>query len=98
MIGAAVGGQDAGVVYEGDRSFDIVVRLPESVRSDLEALSNLPVALPKATPSSPVQSLPLNRVAQFSFTEGPNQISRENGKRRIVVTANVRGRDLGSVV
>ncbi|VIO75972.1 efflux RND transporter permease subunit [Bradyrhizobium ivorense] len=98
VIGAAVGGQDAGVVYEGDRSFDIVVRLPESVRSDLEALSNLPVALPKATPSSPVQSLPLNRVAQFSFTEGPNQISRENGKRRIVVTANVRGRDLGSVV
>ncbi|UGA47554.1 CusA/CzcA family heavy metal efflux RND transporter [Bradyrhizobium quebecense] len=98
VIGAAVGGQDAGVVYEGDRSFDIVVRLPESVRSDLEALSNLPVALPKATPSSPVQSLPLKRVAQFSFTEGPNQISRENGKRRIVVTANVRGRDLGSVV
>ncbi|MCA6125907.1 CusA/CzcA family heavy metal efflux RND transporter [Bradyrhizobium sp. WSM 1704] len=98
VIGAAVGGQDAGVVYEGDRSFDIVVRLPESVRSDLEALSNLPVALPKTAPSSPVQSLPLNRVAQFSFTEGPNQISRENGKRRIVVTANVRGRDLGSVV
>ncbi|UGY15282.1 efflux RND transporter permease subunit [Bradyrhizobium septentrionale] len=98
VIGAAVGGQDAGVVYEGDRSFDIVVRLPESVRSDLEALSNLPVALPKVTPNSPVQSLPLNRVAQFSFTEGPNQISRENGKRRIVVTANVRGRDLGSVV
>ncbi|MBR0752791.1 CusA/CzcA family heavy metal efflux RND transporter [Bradyrhizobium jicamae] len=98
VIGAAVGGQEAGVVFEGDRSFDIVVRLPESVRSDLEALSNLPVALPKAMPTAPVQSLPLNRVAQFSFTEGPNQISRENGKRRIVVTANVRGRDLGSVV
>jgi cobalt-zinc-cadmium resistance protein CzcA len=98
VIGAAVGGQDAGVIFEGDRSFDIVVRLPESVRSDLEALSNLPVALPKATPNSPVQSLALNRVARFSFTEGPNQISRENGKRRIVVTANVRGRDLGSVV
>jgi len=98
VIGAAVGGQDAGVVYEGDRSFDIVVRLPESVRSDLEALSNLPVALPQAAPNAPVQSLPLNRLAQFSFTEGPNQISRENGKRRIVVTANVRGRDLGSVV
>jgi cobalt-zinc-cadmium resistance protein CzcA len=98
VIGAAVGGQDAGVIFEGDRSFDIVVRLPESVRSDLEALSNLPVALPKVTPNSPVQSLALNRVARFSFTEGPNQISRENGKRRIVVTANVRGRDLGSVV
>jgi heavy metal efflux system protein len=98
VIGAAVGGQEAGVVFEGDRSFDIVVRLPESVRSDLEALGNLPVALPRATPNSPVQSLSLNRVARFSFSEGPNQISRENGKRRIVVTANARGRDLGSVV
>ena len=98
VIGAAVGGQDAGVVFEGDRSFDIVVRLPESVRSDLEALGNLPVALPRATPTSPVQSLALNRVARFSFAEGPNQISRENGKRRIVISANVRGRDLGSVV
>ncbi|MCP4618070.1 MAG: CusA/CzcA family heavy metal efflux RND transporter [Bradyrhizobium sp.] len=98
VIGAAVGGQEAGVIFEGDRSFEIIVRLPESVRADLEALSNLPVALPKATPTSPVQSVPLNRVAKFSFVEGPNQISRENGKRRIVVTANVRGRDLGSVV
>ena len=98
VIGAAVGGQEAGVIYEGDRSFEIVVRLKESVRADLEALSNLPVALPRATPTSPVQSVPLNRVARFSFVEGPNQISRENGKRRIVVTANVRGRDLGSVV
>src|SRR5262245_45120810 len=98
VIGAAVGGQEVGVIYEGDRSFEIIVRLPESVRADLEALSNLPVALPKATPNSPVQSVPLNRVARFSFAEGPNQISRENGKRRVVVTANVRGRDLGSVV
>jgi heavy metal efflux system protein len=72
--------------------------LRESVRADLEALSNLPVALPKATPNAPVQTVPLNRVARFSFAEGPNQISRENGKRRVVVTANVRGRDLGSVV
>lgn len=98
VIGAAIGGQEAGVVFEGDRSFDIIVRLPENVRSDLEALANLPVALPRATPNAPVQSLPLNRVAKFSFSEGPNQISRENGKRRIVVTANVRGRDLASVV
>jgi cobalt-zinc-cadmium resistance protein CzcA len=98
VIGAAVGGEEAGVIFEGDRSFEIIVRLPESVRADLEALSNLPVALPKATPSSQVQSVPLNRVAKFSFAEGPNQISRENGKRRIVVTANVRDRDLGSVV
>jgi cobalt-zinc-cadmium resistance protein CzcA len=98
VIGAAVGGQEAGVIFEGDRSFDIIVRLPEAVRADLEALGNLPVALPKATLNAPVQSVPLNRVAKFSFAEGPNQISRENGKRRVVVTANVRGRDLGSVV
>jgi cobalt-zinc-cadmium resistance protein CzcA len=98
VIGAAVGGQEAGVIFEGDRSFEIIVRLPESVRADLEALSNLPVALPKATPNSSVQSLPLNRVAKFFFADGPNQISRDNGKRRVVVTANVRGRDLGSVV
>jgi heavy metal efflux system protein len=98
VIGAAVGGQEAGVIFEGDRSFEIIVRLPESVRADLEALSNLPVALPKATPNAPVRSVALNRVAKFSFAEGPNQISRENGKRRVVVTANVRGRDLGSVV
>jgi heavy metal efflux system protein len=98
VIGAAVGGQEAGVIFEGDRSFEIIVRLPESVRADLESLSNLPVALPKLTPNSPVQSVALNRVAKFSFAEGPNQISRENGKRRIVVSANVRGRDLGSVV
>jgi heavy metal efflux system protein len=98
VLGAAIGGQEAGVVFEGDRSFDIIVRLPERVRSDLEALGNLPVALPRATPTSAIQSLPLNRVARFSFSEGPNQISRENGKRRVVVTANVRGRDLGSVV
>lgn len=98
VIGAAVGGQEAGVIFEGDRSFEIIVRLPESVRADLEALGNLPVALPKETPNTPVQSVPLNRVAKFSFAEGPNQISRENGKRRVVVTANVRGRDLGSVV
>jgi cobalt-zinc-cadmium resistance protein CzcA len=98
VIGAAVGGQEAGVIFEGDRSFEIVVRLKESVRADLEALSNLPVALPRGTPTSPVQSVALSRVAKFSFAEGPNQISRENGKRRIVVTANIRGRDLGSVV
>src|SRR5262249_18607944 len=98
VIGAAIGGQEAGAVFEGDRRFDIIVRLPETVRSDLEALGNLPVALPRATPNAPVQSLALNRVARFSFVEGPNQISRENGKRRVVVTANVRGRDLGSVV
>ena len=97
IIGTAIGGQEAGVVFEGDRHFDIVVRLSESLRSDLEALGNLPVPLP-VSPGGTVQSVPLNRVATFKFTEGINQISRDNGKRRVVVTANVRGRDISSVV
>jgi cobalt-zinc-cadmium resistance protein CzcA len=98
VIGAAIGGQEAGVIFEGDRHFEIVVRLADSSRSDLEALNNLPIGLPLATPAAALQSVPLSRVAQFNFTEGPNQISRENGKRRVVVTANVRGRDIASVV
>ena len=98
VIGAAIGGREAGVVFEGDRRFDIVVRLPDRVRDDLEALENLPVPLPGSGSGGSVASVPLKRVAKFSFSEGPNQISRENGKRRVVVTANVRGRDISSVV
>ncbi|GJD97573.1 efflux RND transporter permease subunit [Methylobacterium iners] len=97
VVGAAIGGREAGVVFEGDRRFDIVVRLPETVRSDIEALKNLPVSLP-AGKDGRAASVPLKQVASFIFSEGPNQISRENGKRRIVVTANVRGRDIGAVV
>ncbi len=97
VIGAAIGGREAGVLFEGDRRFEIVVRLPDRVRDDLEALKNLPVPLPPGT-SGKAASVPLKQVASFSFSEGPNQISRENGKRRIVVTANVRGRDIASVV
>jgi len=97
VIGIAIGGREAGVVYEGDRHFEIVVRLPERLRGDIEALKNLPVMLPsdmaRAGPS-----IPLKQVAAFRFSEGPNQISRENGKRRVVVTANVRGRDIASLV
>ena len=98
VIGAAIGGRDAGVLFEGDRRFEIVVRLPDYVRDDLEALKNLPVPLPGAGASGRIASVPLKQVASFSTAEGPNQISRENGKRRIVVTANVRGRDIASVV
>ena len=94
VIGAAIGGREAGVLFEGDRRFEIVVRLPEAIRADLEALKNLPVPLP----AGGLASVPLRQVATFTFSEGPNQISRENGKRRIVVTANVRGRDIASVV
>ena len=94
VLGAAIGGREAGVLFEGDRRFDIVVRLPDRVRDDLEALKNLPVPLP----GGGTASVPLKQVATFAFAEGPNQISRENGKRRVVVTANVRGRDISSVV
>lgn len=97
VIGAAIGGREAGVLFEGDRRFEIVVRLPDRVREDLEALKNLPVPLPSGTGGRAV-SVPLKQVASFSFAEGPNQISRENGKRRVVVTANVRVRDIASVV
>jgi cobalt-zinc-cadmium resistance protein CzcA len=98
VIGAAIGGQEAGMVFEGDRHFEIVVRLPEDRRADLEILRNLPVTLPASAPGAASQTVPLSRVADFRFIEGPNQISREQGKRRVVVTANVRGRDIASVV
>src|SRR6266403_1334208 len=96
VIGTAIGGRDAGVVFEGDRYFEIVVRLPETIRNDLDSLKNLPVSLPGA--GNAALTVPLGQVATFSLSEGPNQISRENGKRRVVVTANVRDRDIASVV
>lgn len=102
VIGTAIGGRQAGLVFEGDRRFNIVVRLADSIRGDVEALKNLPVPLPasQAAPSRPGMaggmSVPLRQLA--SFTEGPNQVSREDGRRRVVVIANVRGRDIGSLV
>ncbi|CAN5144221.1 hypothetical protein BH10PSE10_BH10PSE10_07360 [soil metagenome] len=96
VIGTAIGGRIAGAIFEGDRSFDIVVRLPEAIRSDLDALKNLPVSLPQAGPT-PV-TVPLGQLATFKISEGLNQISRENGKRRVVITANVRDRDIAAVV
>jgi cobalt-zinc-cadmium resistance protein CzcA len=97
VIGAAIGGKDAGVVFEGDRRFPIVVRLTDKVREDREALENIPVPLPPG-PNGRAASVLLKQVASFTVTEGPNQVSRENGRRRVVVTANVRGRDIGSLV
>jgi cobalt-zinc-cadmium resistance protein CzcA len=96
VIGTAIGGRDAGVVFEGDRHFEIVVRLPETIRHDLDALKSLPVSLP--TTGAVSLTVPLGQVAAFTLGEGPNQVSRENGKRRVVVTANVRDRDIASVV
>jgi heavy metal efflux system protein len=92
-----VGGRAAGQLFEGDRRFDIVVRLPEDVRGDVAALPRLPLALSSES-ADPGAVIPLGAVADVRLTEAPNQISRENGKRRVVVTANVRGRDLGSFV
>ena len=97
VIGAAIGGREAGVVFEGDRRFPIVVRLNDRKRENLEALQNIPVPVPPSA-AGQASSVPLKQVASFSVAEGPNQISRENGKRRIVVTANVRDRDIGSLV
>lgn len=97
LISAAVGGKEAGLVFEGDRRFPIVVRLPEIVRQDITALENLPVPVPHEDGEEGA-FVPLKEVASFRLSEGPNQISRENGKRRVVVQANVRGRDIGSFV
>jgi cobalt-zinc-cadmium resistance protein CzcA len=96
VIGTAIGGRDAGVIFEGDRHFEIGVRLPETTRNDLDALKSLPVSLPSAGTIS--LTVPLGQLATFALTEGPSQVSRENGKRRVVVTANVRDRDIASVV
>jgi cobalt-zinc-cadmium resistance protein CzcA len=99
VIGAAIGGRKAGLVFEGDRRFDIVVRLPEATRANVDALLNLPVPLPAAAGQSATgASIPLREIANIEIGEGPNQISRENGKRRVVVAANVRGRDIASLV
>jgi len=91
-LAAATGGQEAGQIFEGDQRFDIVVRLPEQQRNDLAALSYLPIPLPEGG------FVPLGEVATLTLAPGANQISRENGKRRLVVTANVRDRDLGGFV
>jgi len=94
----AIGGREAGTFFQGDRRFDIVVRLPEAVRESIPALRKLPIALPKTDARAQTSYIPLSEVATFDLAPGPNQISREDGKRRIVVSANVRGRDLGSFV
>jgi len=107
----AIGGEVSGQVFEGDRRFDLVIRLPESLRTNLDVLKRLPIRLQKISDHepkgdadmlgvihNPTEAIPLMEIAEIAFTLGPNQISRENGKRRVFVTANVRGRDLGSFV
>ncbi|MFT3754481.1 MAG: CusA/CzcA family heavy metal efflux RND transporter [Pseudoxanthomonas sp.] len=108
-VAIAIGGREAGQLFDGDRRFDIIVRLPEALREDVALLSELPIALGdngdadeaagRATwQTGAPRTVPLREVAKIEMQLGPNQINRENGKRRIVVSANVRGRDLGGFV
>ena len=94
-VATATGGRAAGQVFEGDRRFDVVVRLPEELRTNVDALGSLPIPIGG---DGAVGFAPLAQVANIELSVGPNQISRENGKRRAVITANVRGRDLGSFI
>jgi cobalt-zinc-cadmium resistance protein CzcA len=101
LVEIAVGGKTVNQVFEGDRRFDLLVRLPETLRTDVERLKTLPVPLPHggdAAPGPPPGFVPLGAVADIDLAPGPNQVSRENGKRLTLVTANVRGRDIGSIV
>ncbi len=112
VVSIAVGGEPAGLVFEGDRRFQIVVRLPDSLRADQDVIANLPVPLPRHEGTTPATVadlaeeraaprrpfVPLREVARIEVVEGLNQVSRENGKRRIVVQCNVRGRDLAGFV
>lgn len=98
-IEIAMAGKKAGEIFEGDRRFDLIVRLPEDIRTDMESLQRIPIPLPVIVKDHPRPGyVRLGSVAEFNIVQGPNQISRENGKRRVVATANVRGRDLGSFV
>ena len=95
----AVGGRKAGLVFQGTRRFNIPVRLPDGARGNGDALQRIPIRLPAAEEMHGVPRaayVQLGEVTSLDLSPGPNQISREDGKRRVVVTANVRGRDIGS--
>jgi len=111
VVSAGVGGLQVGQVFEGDRRFDIVLRLPEDLRTDIDALRRIPIPLPDHPTADHLDdamltegvhelsnNVPLSAIASLDIALGPNQVSRENGKRRVVVTANVRGRDIGTFV
>jgi cobalt-zinc-cadmium resistance protein CzcA len=97
VVSISIGGAQVGQVFEGDRRFPLIVRLPENIRGKVEEISRLQVPLP-ASGNGERTFIPLQDVAKVEVVIGPNRISREDGKRRVVVTANVRNRDLGSVV
>jgi cobalt-zinc-cadmium resistance protein CzcA len=108
IVEVAMGGVVTGKIYQGDRRFDLVVRLPERYRIDVESLRRLPILLPPAllpqgSGGAAAQApgaayVPLSTVADVQIRSGPNRITRENSKRRVVTTFNVRGRDMGSLV
>ncbi len=116
ILNIAIGGREAGLVFEGDRRFDLIVRLPEEIRANIDLLGMLPIPLEgtggregarrasqaghrhESIKEDRAAFIPLGELAEIEIAEGPNQVSRENGKRRIVVQANVRGRDIGSFV
>lgn len=96
-IQTAISGVKTGLIYEGDRRFNLVVRMSEDISQDLTALENLPIALSKEL-NPDLSYVPLGEVATISKKLGPNQINRQSGKRHVIVTANVEGRDLGSFI
>jgi cobalt-zinc-cadmium resistance protein CzcA len=106
VVEMAIGGKSAGQVFEGDRRFPLIVRLPDKLRTDLDALRRIPLALPKSDHNDQKLNLAaaqrpfiaLGEVADFQMTQVPNEIGRENGKRVVLITSNVRGRDLSSFV
>ncbi len=99
VISIAMGGGKAGEIFEGDRRFDLIIKLPDEIRQNLTALHNLPIPLPALDNSDTHFShIHLGEVAALNVGEGLNEISRENGKRFLSVEMNVRGRDLGSFV
>lgn len=96
LISAAIGGEGVGLIYEGDRRFPLVVRLPEEMRRDMDRIGRLPIPVPII--ANEAGYVLLSEVVEAELVSSPNRISRENGQRRVVVSANVRGRDLGSFV
>jgi cobalt-zinc-cadmium resistance protein CzcA len=112
VIEIAIAGKGAGKVFEGDKQVELMVRLPEDVRTNVDALKRLPIPLPDSERTVPAGLFPakyleegrptnyitLGSLSNFTIAPGPNQISRENGKRRVIVTANVRGRDIGTFI
>jgi cobalt-zinc-cadmium resistance protein CzcA len=96
VVAISIGGREAGTVFEGDRRFPLIVRLPETIHGRVDEIGRLRIPIDGSAGARGF--VPLADVAKVEVVIGPNQISREDGKRRVVVTANVRDRDLGSFI